>query len=134
MEAIDLPWIDSMTGGRVGKFDMPCPICSPMRRRVNQRKPVLAIWRVDNGFATYCCAHCGISGHTRDASAPAPDRAAIERAKAEAAERARVVAVERLDKASWEASRKRIYVIAAMTGRCLRRSAICRRAETMARQ
>lgn len=99
--SIDLAWIDGMTGGRLGEFDMPCPICSPLRRHANQRKPVLRVWRVDPGFATYCCAHCAASGHTRDVGIQVPDRAAIERAKAEAAERARLAAADRLDKALW---------------------------------
>jgi hypothetical protein len=61
----------------------------------------MRVWRIEPGFATFACARCGEAGHTRDRSAPRPNPAALERARAEAAERERVHKAERLSKALW---------------------------------
>jgi Toprim domain len=102
MTALDLAIIGQIAHGRFGKFEAACPQCGPERRRlINQRKPVLCIWRLDEHFATYGCARCGMKGHARDGSIAHIDPAAIARAKAEAAERARATRTERLSKAHW---------------------------------
>jgi hypothetical protein len=62
---------------------------------------VLRVWRVEPGFATFHCARCGEAGYVRDRHAPRPDPARVARAKAEAAERNRVHAAERLSLARW---------------------------------
>jgi hypothetical protein len=100
---IDLDFIDRLTSGRIGTLDMPCPICGPTKRTAaKQRKPVLRIWRLDPGFATFHCARCGEKGHARDGRIVIRrDPAAIARAQAEAAERDRVITAERLSKARW---------------------------------
>jgi Toprim domain len=91
-----------LTGGRLGRFDIACPICGPHRRAlVNQRRPVLRVRRLEAGFATFLCVRCGEKGWARDRSAPAPDPAKLGRARAEAAERERVGAAERLIMARW---------------------------------
>jgi hypothetical protein len=55
--SLDLKIIDRLTGGKLGRFDLPCPACGPLRRRpANQRKTVLRIWCIESGFATYHCA------------------------------------------------------------------------------
>jgi hypothetical protein len=106
--ALDLFAIDRLTGGRMGIFDVCCPSCGPRRRKpASQRKPVLRIWRVDSGFASFHCARCGDRGYARNGFASAPDPVASERARAEAAERERVSAAERLSKARWLWSRRR---------------------------
>ena len=108
MTALDLTIIDQITNGRLGVFDKPCPQCGPERRRpINQRKPVLRVWRPEPHFASYNCARCGMSGHVRDNSTASRDTAAIERAKAEAAERERISKATRLSKAQWLWSRSR---------------------------
>ena len=108
VSALDLPIIAQLAHGRFGMFDAACPQCGPERRKpINKRKPVLRIWRLDQHFATYCCARCGTKGHARDGSIARIDPAAIARAKAEAAERDRATRAERLSKAQWLWSRSR---------------------------
>ncbi len=106
--ALDLDMIEHLTGGKIGVHDIPCPLCSPQRRRaISQRKPVLRVWRIDPTFATFHCARCGECGHVRDGTAVRVDPAAIERARAEAAQRDRTAAEERLSKARWLWSKRR---------------------------
>jgi hypothetical protein len=108
MSALDLTIIGQIARGRFGMFDAACPQCGPERRRpVNQRKPVLRVWRIDQHFASYHCARCGMKGHARDGSIARIDPAAIAGAKAEAAERDRTTRAERLSKAQWLWSRSR---------------------------
>src|SRR4051794_34693197 len=71
--AIDLAAIDRLTNGRIGQFDIPCPLCSPRRKAKNRRLKVLRIWRTDENFAGYSCIHCGEKGFARDKNAPPPD-------------------------------------------------------------
>lgn len=102
--ALKLDEVDRLTGRRIGTFDCPCPFCGPDRRSpVNRRRPVLRLWRVDPGFATFHCARCGEQGYARDGSTlrRPPDPAALARARAEAAERERVSSADRLMKARW---------------------------------
>jgi hypothetical protein len=94
--------IEDWTCGRTRIVDVACPWCGPEKRSsINQRRKVLRIWRLDEGFATFHCARCGESGHTRDQSAVPPDREKLERARAEATEREQMAARERLGKARW---------------------------------
>jgi hypothetical protein len=104
---IDLPTIDAITGGRIGSFDVPCPLCGPTKRKLtSQRKPVLRIWRVDQNFASYNCARCEARGFVRDNTAKPPSPAAVARAKAQAAHHERLVAAKRLSTARWLWSRR----------------------------
>lgn len=59
-----LAWddIDQLTGGMRGVFDLPCPLCSGSRKPANRRLKVLRIWREDEEFARFSCAHCGAHG------------------------------------------------------------------------
>jgi hypothetical protein len=108
MSALDLKIIGQIAQGRFGMFDAACPQCGPERRRpINQRKPVLRVWRIDQRFASYHCARCGMKGHARDGSIARIDPAAIARAKAEAAERDRITRAERLSTAQWLWSKSR---------------------------
>lgn len=46
--------------------DAACPACGPQcKAEVNRRRRVLRIW-IDDGFATYKCARCDVSGWARD--------------------------------------------------------------------
>lgn len=97
-----LDQIDSLTAGRLGLIDIACPSCGPEKRSAaNRRRKVFRIWRLSEGFATYCCARCGLSGHTRDPSAPLPDPARLEEIRRESEAREAVAVRERLDKARW---------------------------------
>jgi hypothetical protein len=104
---IDIITIEDLAFGRFGTFDVACPLCGPTKRRpASQRKPVLRVWRLEQGFATYHCARCGEGGYVRDDYAkPQMGRAEFERrlaaARAEAADRERLSAAERLEKALW---------------------------------
>jgi hypothetical protein len=67
---INLETVDEITGGSIGTFDVPCPLCGPAKsKRSSQGKPVLRIWRVDQNFATFNCARCETQGYARDNSA-----------------------------------------------------------------
>lgn len=63
--SIGLDDIDRLTGGRLGEFNIPCPLCSHLRHSAkNRTAKVLKVWRLDPGFATFCCVHCGEAGYT----------------------------------------------------------------------
>jgi hypothetical protein len=92
--------IEHLTHGRAGVTDVACPWCGPEKRSsVNQRRKVLRIWRIDDGFATFHCARCGESGHTREQSTAPPDPYKLAAARVEAAKRERIAVKERLGKA-----------------------------------
>src|SRR5262249_16316091 len=59
------------------------------------------VWRIDASFVTYHCARCGESGHVLDRSAPPPDPVRLAAARAEATERERIAAAERLELSRW---------------------------------
>src|SRR5262249_24098159 len=104
---IDIATIEDLTFGRFGTFDVACPLCGPERRTpLKRRRKVLRVWRLERGFATYHCARCGEGGYVRDNYAkPQIARAEFKRrlaaARAEAADRERSSAAERLEKALW---------------------------------
>jgi hypothetical protein len=98
---LNLDTIDQLTNGRLGVHDVPCPLCGPFKSHRGQRRGVLRVWRDELGFATFHCARCGEAGSVRDCHAAEPDPARLARAKAEAAERARIHTAERLRLAGW---------------------------------
>jgi hypothetical protein len=105
---LDLAVIDSLTGGQIGTIDVACPICGPERRSpVNQRRRVLRIWRIDPNFATFSCARCGEHGYVRSDHHVDVDPVALERVRAQAAERDRQSSADRLSKARWLWSRRK---------------------------
>jgi hypothetical protein len=58
--------IESMTAGRFGVIDVPCPSCGPEKRgAASQRRRVLRIWRSEESFATYKCIRCELQGYAR---------------------------------------------------------------------
>jgi hypothetical protein len=103
-----LDQIDRLTGGRIGQFDIACPLCGSERRgAANRTRKVLRVWRLEVGFATFHCARCGEHGHTCDRSAPAPDPIRLAAARAVAQERECEAAIERTSKARWLWSQRR---------------------------
>jgi hypothetical protein len=99
---IGLDTIDQLAGRRLGTFDVPCPECGPLKRSArNQRKPVLRVYRIEPNFAGYHCARCGERGAALDRTGTPPDPIKLARARAEAAERDRILKAERLGKAQW---------------------------------
>jgi hypothetical protein len=99
---IELRTIAQLTCGRIGTFDVPCPLCGPLRHSpVNRRRPVLRVWQLEPGFASYFCARCGEKGYGGDNATPKPDPAKLARARQEAAQREREASTERLRTALW---------------------------------
>jgi len=103
MTEIGLDVIDSLTGGRLGEFRTTCPICGPSRSTAQKRRlKVLKIWRSRPDFASYACGHCGLGGYAASADGLARmDPQKLAHLKAEACERDRAAAAERLSKARW---------------------------------
>jgi hypothetical protein len=99
--AIGLDAIDRLTGGRLGTFDTPCPLCSPFKSNRGQRRLVLRIWRIEAAFAGYFCARCGEKGAAFDRNSPPPDPIKLARARVEAALRDRAYKAKRLNLARW---------------------------------
>jgi hypothetical protein len=109
MQSISFEQLYSVTGGRLGVTDAPCPVCGPERRSpVNQRRKVLRVWCDSASFLTYRCARCEIEGYAHEGASEAdrPDSAAIEQAKAKAKERQRIEAINSLKKSQWLWSRR----------------------------
>jgi hypothetical protein len=119
MTSLDLAAIDTLTSGRLGTHDVPCPLCGPFRSPSGQRRKVLRVWRVDQGFAGYHCARCGEKGHARGRRSPPPDPAKLVAATAEAIDRDRVHKAERLRKARWLWSKRR-PIVGSLAERYLR--------------
>jgi Toprim domain len=100
--SLTLDDINRTTGGRIGQFDVACPMCGPEKRSAaNRVRKVLRIWQLEEGFATFHCARCLEHGHTRDRSAPPPDPIRLAAARQAAEEREREAVAERLSKARW---------------------------------
>jgi Toprim domain len=93
--------IDHLTGGKIGMFDVPCPICGPEKSIAGQKRKVLRLWWITPAFATYCCVRCDVQGHVRDDGAPKPDPAELEKARAEARLHAAATAEDKRKKACW---------------------------------
>jgi len=75
IHALTLADIAALDGDRV-----PCPACGPGQTVAHKRnKKVLRIWRVEPGFATFCCARCGLKGYSRDGTSRASRRSVAER-------------------------------------------------------
>jgi hypothetical protein len=104
---LDLATVDQLTGGRFGTHDVPCPFCAPFKSPHGQRRKVMRVWRLDDGFATFHCERCGESGYVHDRHAPKPDPVKLAKARTEAAERDRIHKADRLGKARWMWSRRR---------------------------
>jgi Toprim domain-containing protein len=105
---IGLDDIDRVTSGKLGEFDVACPLCGPEKRKLaSQRKKTLHVWRIEPSFATFNCARCGEFGFARDRNGPPPDPAKLAKARAEADARVRTHKAERLRLARWLWSRRR---------------------------
>jgi hypothetical protein len=86
-----------LVGNRLGRHDVPCPVCGPTRRAPrNKIREVLRIWVLSPDFMSFVCARCDLRGYARDPNGQQVDRAALERARSEAAEMRRVETIRRL--------------------------------------
>jgi hypothetical protein len=98
---INFETINHLTLGRIGKFDVPCPLCGPYRKQRNQKLKTLRVWRKNPEWAGYCCAHCGEQGHARDGNTKPPSPIELQRIRAEADVSERAAIIERRDRAQW---------------------------------
>lgn len=83
----DIPWQDlvRLTGERLGRHDVACPLCGPSRKAtVNQRRKVLRIWIKEPGFGSFICSRCGASGWAKDGDARQIDAARLDTLEREA--------------------------------------------------
>ena len=98
---LSLDQIDVHTGGgKIGTFEVPCPICGPEKSAAGQKRKVLRIWRNTTAFATYRCARCDVQGYSR-ADGARPDPVELEKARAEARLFAAATAEDKRKKARW---------------------------------
>ena len=68
MNTLTIADISALTGNRLGKHDVACPICGPDRRAAyNRKRKTLRIWWKDADFASFKCARCELKGHARRA-------------------------------------------------------------------
>jgi len=98
-----------LVGGRMGEFNVPCPLCGPACRTLAHRqKKVLKIWHRNEGFAGFYCVRCGTKGHVLDRNR---NRSVyweqIKADRAKVAEQDRIEAAQKLRKARWLWSRRR---------------------------
>jgi hypothetical protein len=97
--------IVNLTGHRIGRFDVACPVCGPERQSPkNQTRKVLRIWRFEENFASYRCSRCGAGeegGWARKGRDTTPDPVALAEVRAEAAERETASRAERISTARW---------------------------------
>jgi Toprim domain len=62
MTALAFDVVVALTGNRLGRFDVPCPLCSAIH---SPRRKVLGIWRETENFAGFNCARCEAKGFVR---------------------------------------------------------------------
>jgi hypothetical protein len=84
-------------------IDIPCPICSPTRRKSRLR--VMRTWSKSDDFVSFNCVHCGTKGYaTSNAPAAKPRSSDMQRARARAEEIEERETQARIDRARtiWE--------------------------------
>jgi hypothetical protein len=99
MTGFSLAQVDALINGRIGRFDVVCPLCSQLRKRENQHRRTLRIWRQPDGFATYACAHCGAKGYAHGGDSIKIDEHALAQARARRDERDRGLSAMSREKA-----------------------------------
>ena len=108
VSAIGIDLIDHLTGGGLGTFDVPCPLCGPLKRTLaKQCKRVLKVWRRDENFASFNCARCAEHGSSFDPHSKPLDPEKLAKARAEAAQYEREITRQRLSTARWLWHRRR---------------------------
>jgi hypothetical protein len=102
------PELEALAGGRWSHrsgaeiADVICPSCGPLRRTAAHRKErKLRLFRHDDGFIGYRCAHCEDEGFVLDGAAPRPSPAQAQRFRAEATKQRGLDRTERLSIARW---------------------------------
>lgn len=101
-DSISFSALAQFAGHQLGVHDIPCPVCGPDRRSaINRRRKVLRVWRSTPSFASYHCARCGLDGHARQDGTPAPEPAALAKARTSAAQFAAATTEAKREKAQW---------------------------------
>jgi hypothetical protein len=93
--------------GRLGKTDIPCPLCSANRSTSEKRcRNVFRVWRDTADFLTFHCCHCGESGWLKPDHATTVDLAQISRLREQARQREEGIRLRRMSKARslWRAA------------------------------
>ena len=95
--------LSDLIGGRLGSYDVACPLCGPERRASkNRTRAVLRVWHEFSGFITYSCARCGAYGYARASGAAKTTHRAAAIAPSETARASsRETSATRRDKARW---------------------------------
>ena len=66
-EALGFRILCALTGNKLGKFDIPCPLCGPDRRSpINVRRKTMRVWHEQPDFITYNCERCKTYGYCHD--------------------------------------------------------------------
>jgi hypothetical protein len=89
----------ALAGGRPGVRDVACPVCGPDRNTsANRARRVLRVWLVDDRFATFNCARCGLKGESHaEHRGPAFNPRAYQEAREVSVAADRVEAASRLE-------------------------------------
>ena len=74
--------LKAVTGGKLGIFNVPCPHCSPTRRKQHLR--CLRLWHLEPDFLTFNCAHCDAHGFAHAGRGSSIPLAKLKKLKAEA--------------------------------------------------
>ncbi len=99
MTALPFEQLITLTCGRIGKHDVPCPLCSHL---YNQKKKVLRIWLDQPDCAGWHCARCGEKGFAREGrNVPSVPPERIEQLRREAKERDKAETTRQIGKANW---------------------------------
>jgi hypothetical protein len=96
--AISFDQVIAVSGGLIGVFDTPCPLCAHLH---NPRRKVFRVWRDEESFARYHCARCGAKGSVRRSARSCVPPEAILQLKQEAQAREVAEAIRQLAKARW---------------------------------
>ena len=107
VQSLSFEQVSNLVSGRLGKTDIPCPMCSSGRSTAEKRKrKVFRVWHDALDYLTFHCCHCGEAGWLRDGSAVPIDNARLHELKREAAKRDHEERLRRIGKARviWQAS------------------------------
>ena len=99
---LDFDTLRSLIDNKLGRIDVPCPVCGPDRKRTfNRKRKVLRIWRESPEFITYNCERCGAKGWFHDKRSPRINHAGLRRLIREADEGLVADIHTRRERAQW---------------------------------
>src|SRR5680860_166917 len=108
MTALSHSTLTDLCGTKMGRHDVPCPLCGPGRRNpANRKRRVLRIWCNEPRFASFHCVRCGERGWASDGLLQVARASNLQQLRKEADDRDRFHAERQLDKARWLWDRRR---------------------------